>query len=64
MYKYKQQQHKSDIDLCPTGLRPESLRPRKNAHYFADDIFNCISLNQNFCILIKISVTFVLMGIC
>ena len=25
-----------------------SLRPRQNGHYFADDIFKCIFLNENF----------------
>ena len=37
-----------------------SLRPRQNGHHFADDIFNCIFLNENIWISIKISLKFVL----
>ena len=33
--------------------------PRQNGRHFADDIFRCIFLNQKFCILFKISLTFV-----
>ena len=36
-----------------------TLRPRQNGHHFADDIFNCIFLNENVWILIKISLKFV-----
>ena len=32
-----------------------TLRPRQDGRYFADDIFECIFLNENFCTLIKIS---------
>ena len=39
-----------------------SLGPRQNGHHFADDIFNCISLNKNVWIPIKISLTFVPKG--
>ena len=31
----------------------------QNDHYFTDDIFRCISMNENFFILIKISLKFV-----
>ena len=39
-----------------------SLRPRQNGCYFADDISNCISLIENIWILIKISLKFVPRG--
>ena len=39
-----------------------ALRPRQNVHYFAEDTFKCIFLNENVGILIKISLKFVPMG--
>ena len=36
-----------------------TLRPRQNGRHFADDIFNCIFLNENVWISIKISLKFV-----
>ena len=36
-----------------------TLRPRRNGHHFADDIFKCIFLNENISISIKISLQFV-----
>ena len=36
-----------------------SLRPRQNWRYFADDIFKCIFLNENAWISLKISLKFV-----
>ena len=36
-----------------------SLRPRQNGRHFADDIFNCIFLNENVWIPIKISLKFI-----
>ena len=36
-----------------------TLRPRQNGRHIADDIFNCIFLNENVWILIKISLKFV-----
>ena len=39
-----------------------TLRPRPNGHHFPDDIFQCIFLNENVWILIKISLTFVPKG--
>ena len=36
-----------------------TLRPRQNGRHLADDIFNCIFLNENVWILIKISLKFV-----
>ena len=40
-----------------------TLRPRQNGRYFADDIFKCIFLIQNVWIPIKISLTFVPKGL-
>ena len=39
-----------------------SSPPGPNGRYFADDIFRCIFVNENFCILIKISLKFVPQG--
>ena len=39
--------------------RVNTLRPRQNGRHFADDIFNCIFLNENVSIPIKISLKFV-----
>ena len=39
-----------------------TLRPRRNEQHFADDIFKRIFFNENVCILIKISLKFVLKG--
>ena len=36
-----------------------SLRPRQNDRYFADDIFKCIYINEKFDISIRISLKFV-----
>ena len=35
------------------------LWPEQNGHNFADDIFKCIFLKENVCILIEISMKFV-----
>ena len=35
------------------------LPPGQNDRHFADDIFRCILVNEEFCILIKISLKFV-----
>ena len=40
-----------------------SSPPRHNGCDFADDIFNCIVVNEKFCILIKISLKFVPRGL-
>ena len=40
----------------------DTLRPRQNGRYFADDIFKCIFLNENVWILIKIALKFVPKG--
>ena len=39
-----------------------TLRPRQNGRHLADDIFNCIFVNENIWIPIKISVKFVPKG--
>ena len=38
------------------------LLSEQNGRHFPDDIFRCIFVNKNFCILIKISLKFVPMG--
>ena len=45
--------------FCP-GIN--SSIPGQNGRLFADDIFRCISANEKFCILIKISLRFVPWG--
>ena len=45
-----------------TSNNVNTLRPRQNDLYFADDIFKCISLNEKVWILIKISLNFVPKG--
>ena len=40
-------------------MQINTLRPRQNGRHFADDIFECIFLNENVCIPIKISLKFV-----
>ena len=39
-----------------------TLRPKQYGHHFTDDIFGCIFMNEEFCILIKISLKFVPKG--
>ena len=45
---------------CPSSLT--HLRSRQNGRRFADDIFKCISLNENVWIPIEISLKFVPQG--
>ena len=40
-----------------------SFFPGQNGRYFSEDIFKCIFMNENFCILIQISLTFVPNGL-
>ena len=42
-----------------SGLTFNTLRPRQNGRYFADDIFKCISLDENVWISLKMSLKFV-----
>ena len=39
-----------------------TLSPRQNGRYLISDIFKCIFMNENFCILIRISLKFVRKG--
>ena len=39
-----------------------SSAPGQNGRHFADDIFKCIFVNEQFCVLIKISLKFVPKG--
>ena len=39
-----------------------TLRPQENSRYFGDNILKCISLNENYEMLIQISVQFVPKG--
>ena len=48
--------------LYPLLSHLNSLRPRRNEQHFADDIFNCLFLNENVWIPIKISLKIVPMG--
>ena len=48
------------LNLGPISIRDQcskvnTLRLRQNGHYFADNIFKCIFLNENVWILLKIS---------
>ena len=47
---------------CPSQWMFNTLTPRKKGRHFADDIFKCISLNQNVWISLKISLQFVTNG--
>ena len=47
------------MKICKTKTIFNTLRPRQNGRYFADDIFKCIFLNGNACISLKISLKFV-----
>ena len=49
-------------DIGWPGQLFNTLRPRRNGHHFADDIFKCFFFNENVWILIKISLKFVLKG--
>ena len=43
-----------------TSLTVKLLSPGQNGQHFADDLFRSIFVNEKFCILIKISLKFVL----
>ena len=47
------------VSWCTRPRWVNTLRPRQNGRYFADDIFKCISLNENAWISLKISLKFV-----
>ena len=42
-----------------TLISVNSFHPGQNGHLFTDDIFICISVNENVCVLVKISLKFV-----
>ena len=44
------------------NVHVNTLRPRRNEQYFADDIFKCIFINENVWISIKISLNFIAKG--
>ena len=46
------------LNRCWKNTFLNTLRPRQNGRYFADDIFKCIFLNENDRISIKISLKF------
>ena len=48
--------------VSPALLVFNTLRPRQDGRHFADDIFMCIFLNENCCILIKFSLVYVRKG--
>ena len=49
--------------LCHWWLKSiNTLRPRRNGRYFADDVLKCIFLNENMWILLKIPLKFVPKG--
>ena len=50
--------HHFVAELCIVGYLFNSLRPRRNRHHFADNIFKCIFLNENVWILLKSSLKF------
>ena len=50
------------ITRLVTQLTLNTLRQRQNGRHFPDDIFKCISLNENVWIAIKISLNFVPRG--
>ena len=41
----------------------KAMRPRQNYRHFADNIFKGISVNENVWIVIKVPLTFVVMGV-
>ena len=49
-------------ELAKMTINLNTLRPRQNGCHFADDIFNCIFLNENVWIPIEISLKFVPKG--
>ena len=49
-------------DQPPVDQQINSSPPGENGRHFADNIFRCIFVNENFCILIKISLKFVPKG--
>ena len=51
-----------DVEECDIAFQINTLKPRRNGRHFADDILKCIFLDENVCILIKISFKFLSNG--
>ena len=49
-----------ELAASPRGQWINTLRPRQNGRHLPDDIFKCISLNENVCISIEIPLKFCL----
>ena len=60
-YQYRNSHDKDKMVLWPYCL--DSSSPGQNGRNFPDDIFKCIFVNEEFCILIQISRKFVPKGI-
>ena len=53
----------SNMDQFPSVGGINTLRLRQNGHHFTDNIFKCISLNEKFWILSKISLKYIPYGL-
>ena len=53
----------SEFDLACAVATLHSSSPGLNGRHFADDVFMCLLVNDNFCISIKISLKFVPEGL-
>ena len=52
------------VYVCNMGcIKVDTLRPKQNGRHFADYIFKCIFLNDNFWILARISLKYVPYGL-
>ena len=51
------------INTKTCKLTPLNCPPEQNGHHFANNIFRRIFVNENFCILIKVSMKFVPNGL-
>ena len=51
--------HKQNQQLKGNNWWINSYLPKQNGSHFPDNIFKCIFMNENFCILIKISLKIV-----
>ena len=51
------------LRLAEPALNLIHLTPGQNGRHFTDDIFKCVSMNEKLCILIWISIKFVLKGL-
>ena len=60
--KFSVTEQAPDLVLYHSASSVNTLRPRPNGQYFADDTFKCVFLNENTCISINISLKFVPKG--